>query len=467
MGGKPHHNRTPVVNFRHPAPRPRIPALNRAAATLLVGSLVLVAASGCTSTKERFEKGVELEERGRYEEAAQYYIRVLNDDSGYDEARVRLAEIAPAIVDARMEDAARKTSANLFVEAYDTYVSLESFLQQCRFVGVEVAEPEGLEDLKYAADRRAFEQLMTRAAGATADGDFARAIQAYERARTWASITEEQRLAIDAEVARVEYIWALRLAEGGEYRAAFDHAAAGLALVAPNTDLHRELALLQERALADGSVVVAFLPLGQTDEVMRSTPTTFIDDLNDVLLYDFWSVPPVFIVTADPVEVRREMRRITGRNARIVSRGDAIEIGRVIDADFIVVGEINRYREEHKRVKERTYETQTRGRNSIDTSYVVRQFTIERDARAAYRIYDVRSRSSIESGSVNGEASLEVERGVYPGDYNELDLDGNQLSLFDPDEIRRQDEEIDEQLSDQLASQLAERIMNEILKRIP
>jgi hypothetical protein len=434
---------------------------------LIAGALLCLLFGGCVSTQKRFDKGVDLEERGRLVEASQHYLRILRDDQDFDEARERLTEIAPRIVEDWMSEASLKTSANLFVEAYDQYVSIESFLQQCSYVGVPLAAPEGLDELKIAADQRAFEQLMTRAAGATADGDFDRAIATYSRARTWPSVTEGQQLAIDTEVARVEYIWALRLFGDGGFRAAFDHTQAGLALIAPNTDLHRELVDLQERAVADGSVVVAFLPLGQTDEVVRANTNVFVDDLNDVLLYEFWAVPPVFIVTADPVDVRREMRRITGRNARIISRSDAIEIGRAIAADFVVAGEINRYAQEEKKVKERTYETQTRGRSPVDTSYVVRQATIHRNARAAYRVYDVRRRETVKSGTATGEASLEVERGVYAGNYAELDLDGNQLALFDPDEIARQDRHIDEDVADKLASQLADRIIAELLKRIP
>lgn len=444
------------------SPRPIL-----SARVLAIGLTVSLLVAGCVSTQKRFDRGIKAEEEGRLYEASQNYIRVLTDDPDYDEARERLLQIAPVIVNDWMDDAARKTAANLFVEAHDRYIAVDRFIGQCGNVRARVERPAELDQLMLAADRRAFEQLMTRAAGASADGDFARAIETYDRARDWPSITEEQRLAIDVEIARTEYVWALRLFDDGQFRATFDHAQSGLALVAPNTDLHRELALLQERAVADGSVIVAYLPLGQTDDAMRSASNLFVDDLNDVLLYDYWAVPPVFMVTADPIAVRREMRRITGRNARIISRADAIDIGRAIDADYVVVGELSRYEEKEKRIKDRTYEVQTRGRNPVDTSYVVREATIERTARTAFRIYDVRRRSSVESGSVNGSAELKVERGIYDGNYTDLDLDGNQIALFDPEEIARQDQIIDEDLADELASKLAERVIDEIMKRIP
>ena len=443
------------------------PAVQPSIRVFLLGVLISAVAVGCVTTEKRFKKGMDLEEKGRLVEAAEYYIRVLSDDQDYSEARDRLTIIGPQIVDDRMLDASNRTAAGQYVAAYDQYLAVEAFLRQTANVGVILQRPETLDELKLAADSRAYDQLLTRAAGAAADGDFARAVETYGRARSWHSITEEQLRAIDAEVARVEYMWSRRLFDDGQYRAAFEHTASALALVQPNSDLHRELAMLQERAVADGSAVVAFLPVGQTDDVMRLAPDALTDDLNDVLLYEYWSVPPVFILTADPIVVRREMRRITGRAARVVSRNDAIDIGRAVDADYVVAGEMTRYQDEEKGVRERTYEVQTRGRNPIDTSYVVRRYTINRDARVAFRIYDVRRRASVDQGSADARTSLEVERGVYPGNYNDLDLDGNQLALFDPYEIDRQNQTLDEALADEIAGQLADKIIGEILQRIP
>lgn len=433
----------------------------------LFGLLIAAVAAGCVTTEKRFKKGVELEENGRLVEAADFYLRVLSDDPDYDEAHDRLTSIGPQIIADYMLNASNRTAAGQYVAAYDQYLVVEDFLRRTSNVGVILKRPETLDELKLASDGRAYDQLLTRAAGAAADGDFPRAVETYGRARGWHSITEEQLTAIDAELARVEYMWSRRLFDDGQFRAAFEHTTNALALVQPNSDLHRELVTLQERAIADGSAVVAFLPFGQTDDVMRSAPDALTDDLNDVLLYEYWSVPPVFILTADPIIVRRELRRITGRAARIVSRNDAIDIGRAVDADYVVAGEINRYQDEERGVRERTYEVQTRGRNPIDTSYVARSYTINRTARVAFRIYDVRRRSSVEQGSADARTAMEVERGVYPGNYNDLDLDGNQIALFDPYEIDRQNQTLDEALADELAGQIADKIIGEILQRIP
>lgn len=433
----------------------------------LLSLLCAVVLVGCATTEKRFKKGTELEANGRLVEASEYYLRVLNDDPDYTEARDRLNDIGPQIVADYMLNASNRTAAGQYVAAYDQYVVIETFLRQTSNVGVIIPRPDTLDELKLAADSRAYDQLLTRAAGAAADGDFARAIESYGRARAWHSISEEQLQAIDQEIARVEYMWSRRLFDDGQFRAAFEHTTNALALIPPNGDLHRELVALQERAVADGSVIVAFLPIGQTDDVMRAAPDVLTDDLNDVLLFEYWSMPPVFVLTADPIVVRREMRRITGRAARVVSRNDAIDIGRALDADYVVAGEMNRYQDEEQRVRERTYEVQTRGRNPIDTSYVVKRYTIDRRARVAYRIYDVRRRSSVEQGSADARSELAVERGVYPGNYNDLDLDGNQLALFDPNEIARQNQTLDEALADELAGKLAKEIIDEIMKRIP
>lgn len=434
---------------------------------LLLLALIPTVMLGCVSTEKRFRQGVELENEGRLLEASERYIRVLQDEPDFEEARIRLGEIGPVIVQRYMDNAASSSAAGRFIEAHDQYAAVENFLRRTSAVGVVVPRPDRLDEFRATADSRAFDQLLTVAAGAAAAGDFARAIDSYARARGWPSVTPEQSRSIDEEIARVEFQWSQVLYNDGHYRQAFEHAASGMELVEPGSGLYDQLADLQDRAVRDGSVIVAFLPFGETDEVMRETSSIFTDDLNDVMLYQHWSVPPLFVVPADPVVVRREMRRISGRSARIVSRDDAIDIGRALDVDFVVAGELNRYEEDEGRVRERTYNARTRGRNAQDTSYVVRSYTIERTGRAAYRIYDVRRRSTLDRGSADASSSLAVERGEYAGDYNDLDLDGNQLILFDPSEIERQNEILDEALADELAAELADRIMNQILERVP
>jgi hypothetical protein len=308
---------------------------------------------------------------------------------------------------------------------------------------------------------------MLGAEQAVEEAQWARALDLYGRARSWTDVGRDQVTEIDDAVARVHLSWAQAEFGVGRYRSAFDHAAAGMAVVGPEHEVSREAMDLQQRALDEGSMVVAYLPMGRTDEVYRSSSQLFADDLNDVLLYDHWTASVPFIIPADPIVVRREIRRIAGRGARVISRADAIELGRALDVDFVVVGEMTEYKQTERGVKKTTHDVKTRGRNAKDTTFVTRRFTLEREAKAAYRIYNVRTRSTVDQGRADAKASLLVERGEYDGDYRDLDLSGPELAYFDPDELAAQDETIDSQLVDELARQLAEHIFGRLIRQIP
>ena len=52
--------------------------MNRTRTTFIVAFAILVA--GCVSTQKRFEKGVTAKQEGKYEEAMDYFIKVLKKE---------------------------------------------------------------------------------------------------------------------------------------------------------------------------------------------------------------------------------------------------------------------------------------------------------------------------------------------------------------------------------------------------
>ena len=64
------------------------------------------------------------------------------------------------------------------------------------------------------------------------------------------------------------------------------------------------------------------------------------------------------------------------------------------------------------------------------------------------------------------EHESRIERGVFAGDYRDLDLSGSELSLFE-DEERLAMEELADELVDTLAERLADRIYERLLRQIP
>ncbi|MCH8963017.1 MAG: hypothetical protein IH820_17320, partial [Bacteroidetes bacterium] len=254
------------------------------------------------------------------------------------------------------------------------------------------------------------------------------------------------------------------------YRAGFDRAQHAIDLLGPGHPLAERALAFQEDALASGTRFVAFLPFWRTEDVDRHAPRNVVPDLNDVLLYEHWSAPLLFIAAADPVQLRRELRRLR-YDRTIITRRQAAEIGRVADADYVIVGEWTVFERQERNLKEKTRKARMKGRRattggSTDTTYVEQSFRLEFEAEVAFRIIDPRTRREVDHGTARAEVSGRVTRGVFAGDYRDLDLSGSELSLFEDDE-RLAEEELGDELVDTLAARLAERVYDRLLRLIP
>jgi hypothetical protein len=272
-----------------------------------------------------------------------------------------------------------------------------------------------------------------------------------------------------AERQGIVYVsWATEDAERDYFRAAFAHAQEAINLLGPDHPVARDAAEVQREAVKLGTRYVAFLPFWRTDAVGREAPRTLIQDFNDVLLYDHWAAPVPFIAAADPVQIRRELRRLR-YDRTVINRDQAAEMGRAARADFVVVGDWSEFEQRDRNVKEKTRKAKLRGRGSTvsggrDTTYIEQELTLELRGEITYRIIDPASRRVVDEGRLDHKVSDKIKRGLYAGDYQDLDLSGKQRSLFEDEHLAV--EELSNQLVDELAARLAERVYERLLRQI-
>jgi hypothetical protein len=438
-------------------------------APLWAALLLLTTALGCTSTRERFERAVDLEEEGRWAEASRHYIQVLEDEPNWEGARDRLRTAGANAVDAYLAAAKAAEQAEDFEAAVEHLDALDDLRDDAADVGVTLAVPDN-----YAATRsrlmdEALAAVLRRGERAEQDGDWREALDAYERAERYAR-TPEMDMQLAEMQARVHLKWAEDEADRGYFRAAYERAGSTLALLGPDHPLSRRARTLQADALDIGTQFAALLPLGQTQSVARAAPALLLRDLNDVLTFDFWTAPPPFVAPVDPVRLRRALRHLDlDRSA--LSRRDAAEVGRFVEADLVVTGEITDYEEEERNIRNREREATLRGRaSSVDgpatTTYLEQTVTLDVEATLDYRIIDPRSRRVLDQGTVRASTSERIERGVYDGDYRDLDLSGAERELFEETE-RLGREALLNDLVDELAERYAERVYDDVLRAIP
>ena len=98
---------------------------------------------------------------------------------------------------------------------------------------------------------------------------------------------------------------------------------------------------------------------------------------------------------------------------------------------------------------------------------MLRKIDVMYYSRADVRIYDVRSGRELYSGFVDASAKDRLERGSYAGDYRDLDLSGRELTYFDSEERRAQEDRLEEAMADKLAAKIAERVYSQMMNWIP
>lgn len=440
--------------------------LRRAPAFLLGLMLVL---GGCASTQKRYDKAQDLELQGRYAEAAEYYIKVLKKEAEWEGAPERLQEAGNLAVEIFLEEAEAATFNGNFDAALRALDRLDALRDAAGDVGVTLAVPDDYAAYRDELRESAIEAFIVRAERAEEAGDWNEALRAYDSAARYTNNPDKRAAFVQAQ-AEVYLRWADNEFQRDYFRAGFDRAQQALDLVGPQHPLAERALAMQATALEAGARAVAFLPFWRTEEVARDAPPHVVQDLNDVMFYDHWAVPLPFIAVADPVQVRRELRRLR-YDREIITRRQAAEIGRVVLADYVVVGEWTEMQREERNLKEKTRRARMKGRRattggSNDTIYVEQDFRLELDAEIVYRIIDPRTRREIDKGRASADVSGRVKRAVFAGDYRDLDLSGSERSLFEDDE-RLATEELGDELVDKLALLLAERVYDRLLRQIP
>src|SRR5690606_35242244 len=114
-------------------------------ATRILALLILtLALGGCALTKNRYEKGVKREADGRYEEAFDYYWKVVNKDPGYADAAVRLEDLGAQLIETFWAEAQELDAAGRYEAAVRRLDRLESIAQRAAAVEIRLGVPEGL-----------------------------------------------------------------------------------------------------------------------------------------------------------------------------------------------------------------------------------------------------------------------------------------------------------------------------------
>jgi hypothetical protein len=267
------------------------------------------------------------------------------------------------------------------------------------------------------------------------------------------TLSQAQREELSTVKADAEVRSARRLLASGKPRAAFERAGQALSTLGSlRSAVGQQASNLREEALAAGTRYLAIVPFWQTEGFRSTAPDLLREVLNDELQLAEKPAPPLFLEVVDAVDVRRTARQ-SRSDRKILGRTDMRSLGIELQVDFLSAGELVRLESAEEIVSERRVAVRTTGRQRVDTVFVVQEVNVAMGLRASYRVIEVSSGEIIAQGEIPAVSTASFTRGHYQGDPSTLDLSGNQMQLFDADELERNLIDAEGSLARMLANQ--------------
>lgn len=425
-------------------------AIRTCAALALIAS-----AASCASATKRYEQGQELEQQGRFAEAARRYIDALKKDATIVDARQRLVETGTrAVADAvREADSFETTGAH--TDAADVLIRCDELVRDAGAVGVRLETPDSYSDRHALIFARAVDQAITQAMTASDRGDYSGSVRLIATAQQrWNPAIDQQREL--NRVLRDSHIgWARTEMANSHFRSAYVHGEAAGSV--PGFDRFIADEIVTE-ALRRGTMHVAIFPVG----VRAGIDSRVLSEVNDLLALDHWQHPPQWIDVVNPIEAQR-IARLRGLLGHNIDVQDASALARQIGVRLAVTMALDSVRYTESKVARLRRQVKTRA--GVDTAFTIEDGQLETWARVSWRAIDASARSVVEHGDVRERASTSFRRATYGGNWRELDLSSADRTLFEQRDAR-ENQEMLRHLARDLSNQLGREIFDALLRRV-
>ena len=422
-------------------------------------SIAIVALSlACASAATRVEQGQQLQRAGRPAEAADRYVQALRKDQRMDSARVGLRTAGAEAIDADLRTAADPTSTPY--AAADAFLAIDDLTRRALEVGTYLVLPADYAGRRRAAFDKAINNVIIDARQLAMRQQFADALNRVKRASNAYQPSAAQTGALGKVGADVALSWGRADTLDGHFRSAFGRVDAIAALPGASraqTDDAREL---QAAALARGTWRVVVAPAWATMAARRDLPDDALPALGDALRDNPWASPPRFVELVPQDQVERELRDLDlGR--RTPSATEASRLGRALNADLVVIAEIDSVSRQEMNVRVTRHLARTR--RGVDTAYVAEEGQARLFAHATFVLIDREGQRWTDYQPVTASTSGSFTRVRFAGDYRMLDLGQAERDLF----AHGSNDTLARSFVDAMSPRLADAVFAEVVRRIP
>jgi len=226
---------------------------------------------------------------------------------------------------------------------------------------------------------------------------------------------------------------------------------------------------LQDRALDQGTIVVAVPPVVAGPPVRERLGPEFEIRLDEDLALDHWTSPPPFVRMADHTVMRRELRGLL----RGVPQSPLL-VGRVLQlvgadlAAMVEVIDVEMMEQDVKRTlrSSRLLDGSRESREPRPVEFAVVEGTRSYRALADVILVDHDGRE-VTRFRAEGRSGGPFRRGEFDGNPDRLELTEEERVLFDPLAIQEQMARIEGALMEELAAAIAAGTYDTVLERVP
>jgi hypothetical protein len=448
--------------------------------TRLAFLLPLAFAMGCTSATDRLNDGIALQAQGRYMDAAYRYADAVDRDPELVEARERLTSVGDSAILIAMDDADDMERRGDPVGAARAYQGVDQLLARVRQVGMRLVPPADYGEIRRAVFDNAIGWQMVRGDEARQQGRWADAQRFYQGARE--SFLLPARLQVeesyDAETT-VLLEWAgIELADGRP-RAAHGRAQQAQEVrSSPARDVVLQVRDLQTRALEQGSVSVAILPVTATGGVRDFLTAEFEMALDADLQREHWNQPPLFVRIADPIILGNELRGLLRgqipQSPALVGRALGLigaDLGALITLSRIEVVEEDVDNHRHQATIPVVpnllggIPRRSDAEEAETVTYRTLEGTLAYYLEAEILLVDTQGRE-VQRFTASAEESGPFQRGEFDGDASRLPLSRNEEPFFDPRVLAEQVGRIEAALMEGLALAIAAATYDTVLSGV-
>ncbi len=415
--------------------------------------------------EKQFEKGLMMEQEGRFEEAAIYYIKVLKREPTWEEARERLKDVGSRSVDILIEQAYAHKSAGAYEQAAQVLFRVDDLVLRAKDVGVILPLPQDYNEFRQEMVDHAVESVFRRALQAEKNKNWHKAVREYDHLKRNYPLSSAQVHRVNQAVARVFTHWAEQDYAQGHYMAAFNHSQQVVDIFGPEDPISQNALKIQKAALNAGTLSVAVLPFELFERTEDEALPEIENELYDILMYEYLSKPVPFVAVVDVGRVHREVRRFHIKEKHLIP-GMASRIGNSLGTDFVVFGKISSFSRKEVILDETERRVKIKNNPASSKIYLEQRYRLILTASVEIHLISSRRGRVMDKETITSEVKNKFRRGIYDGDPHQLDLSLSEQKLFDREQLYRAEQRMVDRLIDVLARHISETIFDEVLRYV-